>query len=94
MTSAAETPRPAAFADAVRATGAILLGAGLILLASADLPTPLPWTYGLLPLALLWLTRKVGLLFGSLAGRFRMPFGSTNATCCLPPESSHRMKSG
>mgnify|MGYP001609785553 FL=1 len=61
-------PRPAAFADAVRATGAILLGAGLILLASADLPTPLPWTYGLLPLALLWLTRKVGLLFGSLAG--------------------------
>ena len=68
MTSAAETPRPAAFADAVRATGAILLGAGLILLASADLPTPLPWTYGLLPLALLWLTRKVGLLFGSLAG--------------------------
>ncbi|MEK7347712.1 MAG: DUF2232 domain-containing protein [Candidatus Eisenbacteria bacterium] len=67
MTSAAETPRPAAFADAVRATGAILLGAGLILLASADLPTPLPWTYGLLPLALLWLTRKVGLLFGSLA---------------------------
>ena len=67
MNSAAETPRPAAFADAVRATGAILLGAGLILLASADLPTPLPWTYGLLPLALLWLTRKVGLLFGSLA---------------------------
>jgi len=67
VTSAAETPRPAAFADAVRATGAILLGAGLILLASADLPTPLPWTYGLLPLALLWLTRKVGLLFGSLA---------------------------
>ncbi len=67
MTSAAETPRPAAFADAVRATGAMLLGAGLILLASADLPTPLPWTYGLLPLALLWLTRKVGLLFGSLA---------------------------
>ncbi len=68
MTSAADIPRPAAFADAVRATGAILLGAGLILLASADLPTPLPWTYGLLPLALLWLTRKVGLLFGSLAG--------------------------
>ncbi len=67
MTSAADTPRPAAFADAVRATGAILFGAGLILLASADLPTPLPWTYGLLPLALLWLTRKVGLLFGSLA---------------------------
>ncbi len=67
MNSAADTPRPAAFADAVRATGAILFGAGLILLASADLPTPLPWTYGLLPLALLWLTRKVGLLFGSLA---------------------------
>lgn len=67
MTSAAETPRPAPFADAVRATGAILLGAGLILLASADLPTPLPWTYGLLPLAILWLTRRIGLLFGSLA---------------------------
>jgi uncharacterized protein YybS (DUF2232 family) len=67
VTTAAETPRPAAFADAVRATGAILLGAGLILLASADLLTPLPWTYGLLPLALLWLTRKVGLLFGALA---------------------------
>ena len=67
MTTAADTPGPAPFADAVRATGAILLGAGLILLASADLPTPLPWTYGLLPLAILWLTRRVGLLFGTLA---------------------------
>ncbi|HSQ59493.1 MAG TPA: DUF2232 domain-containing protein [Acidobacteriota bacterium] len=67
MTEAAETPRPAAFADAVRVAGVLLLGAGLVLLASSDLPAPVPWSYGLLPLAVLWLTRRVGLLFGTLA---------------------------
>lgn len=67
MTEAADTPRPAAFADAVRVAGVLLFGAGLVLLASSDLPAPVPWSYGLLPLAVLWLTRRVGLLFGTLA---------------------------
>lgn len=53
--------------DAIRAFGALLLGTGLIMLASTDLPAPLPWAYGLLPLALLWLERHVGLLYGALA---------------------------
>jgi len=39
----------------------------MILVASTDIPAPLPWAYGLLPLALLWLTRHVGLLYGALA---------------------------
>jgi uncharacterized protein YybS (DUF2232 family) len=59
--------RPSAFADTVRLAGVLLVGAGMILVASSDLPTPVPWTYGLLPLAVLWLARRVGLLFGSLA---------------------------
>ncbi|HET7903381.1 MAG TPA: DUF2232 domain-containing protein [Candidatus Eisenbacteria bacterium] len=67
MSEAADTPRPAAFADAVRVAGVLLFGAGLVLLASSDLPAPVPWSYGLLPLAVLWLTRRVGLLFGTLA---------------------------
>jgi hypothetical protein len=67
VSEAADTPRPAAFADAVRVAGVLLFGAGLVLLASSDLPAPVPWSYGLLPLAVLWLTRRVGLLFGTLA---------------------------
>lgn len=37
------------------------------MLASTDLPSPLPWGYGLLPVGLLWLERRVGLLYGALA---------------------------
>ncbi len=67
MASSAEAPPPSAFADGVRVAGVLSLGAGVILVASSDLPTPVPWSYGLLPLALLWLARRVGLLFGALA---------------------------
>jgi uncharacterized protein YybS (DUF2232 family) len=35
--------------------------------ANTDLPVPLPWAYGLLPFALFWLARHVGLLYGALA---------------------------
>jgi uncharacterized protein YybS (DUF2232 family) len=67
VTSTAETPRTASFLDAARSVGALLLGAGLIAFASSDLPAPLPWAYGLLPIAMLWLSRRVGLLLGALA---------------------------
>lgn len=67
MTSIAEPERSSAFSDWIRAAGVLLLGAGLILAASTDIPAPLPWIYGLLPLALLWLARHVGLLYGALA---------------------------
>ena len=67
MTSTAEAPRTASFLDAARSFGALLLGAGLIAFASSDLPAPLPWAYGLLPIAMLWLARRVGLLVGALA---------------------------
>jgi len=65
--SNAESERTSGFADAVRLAGVLLIGAGMILVASSDLPTPVPWAYGLLPLALLWLARRVGLLMGALA---------------------------
>jgi hypothetical protein len=45
----------------------MLLGAALIAAANTDIPSPLPWAYGLLPVGLLWLARKVGLLLGTLA---------------------------
>ena len=68
MTSIAEPERTTGtFSDWIRAAGVLLLGAGLILAASTDIPAPLPWVYGLLPLGLLWLTRHVGLLYGALA---------------------------
>jgi hypothetical protein len=67
VASSVEWEPTSAFADNVRLAGVLLFGAGLILIASSDLPTPIPWTYGLLPLALLWLARRVGLLFGALA---------------------------
>jgi hypothetical protein len=38
----------------------------LIALASSQLPRPVPWAYGLLPIGLFWLTRRVGLLLGAL----------------------------
>jgi hypothetical protein len=37
------------------------------MVANTDLPVPLPWAYGLLPFALFWLARHVGLLYGALA---------------------------
>jgi hypothetical protein len=63
----ADPERPAAFFEGVRVVGALLLGAGLIAAASSDMPAPLPWAYGLMPLGILWLTRRVGLLLGLLA---------------------------
>jgi hypothetical protein len=63
----AETERPAAFLEGVRVLGALLLGAGMIAAASSDISAPLPWAYGLMPLGILWLTRRVGLLLGLLA---------------------------
>jgi hypothetical protein len=59
--------RPAAVADLARSAGALLLGAGLIAAASSDMPAPIPWGYGLLPLGIYWLARRVGLLLGALA---------------------------
>jgi len=53
--------------EAVRVVGALLLGAGLIAAASSDVPAPIPWGYGLLPVGILWLARRVGLLLGALA---------------------------
>ncbi len=53
--------------DMFRAVGAILVGAVLIAAANTDIPSPLPWAFGLLPVGLLWLARKVGLLLGALA---------------------------
>jgi uncharacterized protein YybS (DUF2232 family) len=63
----AEPERPAAFLEGVRVFGALLLGAGMIAAASSDISAPLPWAYGLMPLLILWLTRRVGLLLGLLA---------------------------
>ncbi len=68
MSSIAEQPgRTLSLGNAFRALGAILVGALLIAAANTDIPSPLPWAFGLLPVALLWLARKVGLLLGSLA---------------------------
>ena len=67
MDQVAEPERPPAFFEAVRVFGALLLGAVLIAVASSDMPAPLPWAYGLMPLGILWLTRRVGLLLGLLA---------------------------
>lgn len=67
MSNTAETGRPAAALEAVRVVGALLLGAGLIAAASSDVPAPIPWGYGLLPVGILWLARRVGLLLGALA---------------------------
>jgi hypothetical protein len=50
----------------VNAAGALILGVALIALASSQLPLPVPWAYGLLPIGLFWLTRRVGLLLGAL----------------------------
>lgn len=47
--------------------GALLLGAILIAFASSDMPSPVPWGYGLLPVGICWLARRVGLLLGALA---------------------------
>ena len=67
MSNIADSGRPAAPLEAVRALGALLLGAGLIAAASSDVPAPIPWGYGLLPVGILWLARRVGLLLGALA---------------------------
>jgi uncharacterized protein YybS (DUF2232 family) len=67
VTNTADPVRSGSLSDWIRAVGVLLLGAGLIMAASTDMPSPLPWAYGLLPLGLLWLTRHVGLLYGTLA---------------------------
>ena len=68
MSSIAEQPgRSLSPGNVFRALGAILVGALLIAAANTDIPSPLPWAFGLLPVALLWLARKVGLLLGALA---------------------------
>jgi len=67
VSSIAEPRRSPSLGNAFRALGAILVGALLIAAANTDIPAPLPWAFGLLPVGLLWLTRKVGLLLGSLA---------------------------
>ena len=64
---ATEPERPAAFFEAVRVLGALLMGAVLLAIASSDMPAPVPWLYGLMPLGILWITRRVGLLLGLLA---------------------------
>lgn len=66
MTSIAESDPSQGRIPLVSAAGALLLGAGLIALASSQLPRPLPWVYGLLPIGLFWLARRVGLLLGAL----------------------------
>ncbi len=67
MSNTADSGRQAAPLEAVRALGALVLGAGLIAAASSDVPAPIPWGYGLLPVGILWLARRVGLLLGALA---------------------------
>jgi len=67
VSSIAEPGRTLSPGNSVRALGAILVGALLIAAANTDIPSPLPWAFGLLPVALLWLARKVGLLLGALA---------------------------
>lgn len=39
----------------------------MIAFASIQMPAPLPWGYGLLPVSMLWLARRLGLLLGLLA---------------------------
>lgn len=53
--------------EGVRVLGALLLSALMIAIASINLPAPLPWQYGLLPVGVLWLARRLGLLLGLLA---------------------------
>lgn len=65
MTSIAEPDHSAPF-SLLSAAGALILGAALIALASSQLPLPVPWAYGLLPIGLFWLARRVGLLLGAL----------------------------
>ena len=67
MSSIAEPGRTLSLGNVFRALGAILVGALLILAPDAYVPSPSPWAFGLLPVALLWLARKVGLLLGTLA---------------------------
>ena len=67
MSSIAEPGRTLSLGNVFRALGAILVGALLIAATNTDIPSPLPWAFGLLPVALLWLARKVGLLLGTLA---------------------------
>jgi hypothetical protein len=67
VSSIAEPGRTLSLGNVSRALGAILVGALLIAAANTDIPSPLPWAFGLLPVAILWLARKVGLLLGSLA---------------------------
>ena len=67
MSNTADAGRPAALLEGARAVGVLLLGAGLIAAASSDVPAPIPWAYGLLPVGILWLARRVGLLLGALA---------------------------
>jgi len=67
VSSIAEPGRALSLGNAFRALGAILVGALLIAAANTDIPSPVPWAFGLLPVALLWLARKVGLLLGALA---------------------------
>lgn len=67
MNTTAEPARPLVVLEWVRVFGAVLLGAGLILTTSINLPAPLPWGYGLLPVGVLWLARRLGLLLGLLA---------------------------
>jgi hypothetical protein len=67
VTNIADPNRAASPADWIRTAGVLLFGAGLLMAANTDLPVPLPWAYGLLPFALFWLARHVGLLYGALA---------------------------
>jgi len=67
VTSTVEPARPLVVLEWVRVFGALLLGAGLIMTTSINLPAPLPWWYGLLPVGVLWLARRLGLLLGLLA---------------------------
>jgi hypothetical protein len=67
VNATAEPARPIAVLEWIRVFGAILLGALLIMTASINVPAPLPWQYGLLPVGVLWLARRLGLLLGLLA---------------------------
>jgi len=53
--------------EGVRVLGALLLGAVMIAITSINMPAPIPWGYGLLPVGVLWLARRLGLLLGLLA---------------------------
>lgn len=71
MTNIAETTleRKAAATPAewIRTAGVLLFGAGIVMATNTDIPVPLPWAYGLMPFAIFWLARHVGLLYGALA---------------------------